>query len=213
MPTLTSLAASVCQLLNDPLEKRFSVDLLTCAIRQALQTFDLHLPQTLVATVTVAAAGRSQTLSGITGCLFLVSLITPAAASRSRLEPETHFSYRVTAGVPTLYFHGEFIPQAGDVLEVHYAAVNTIEGLDNAAATTLPAISEPAFTAGAAACACSLRAASLTESHGVRPEDAARLLETSLTWQQRFEHLLTGLKILQEFGYPPGFALDAWDRG
>lgn len=213
MSTLTSLAASVRQLLNDPLEKRFSADLLTCAIRQALQSFDLHLPQTLVATVTIASSGRSQTLTGITGCLYLLNLVSPAAPSQSRLEPETHFSYRVTAGVPSLHFHGEFIPQPGDVLEVHYAAANTIEGLDGAAATTLPAVSEPAFTAGAAAAACSLRAGSLAESYGARPEDAARLLETSRSWQQRFEHMLTGLKVLQEFGYPPGFALDAWDRG
>ena len=118
----------------------------------------------------------------------------------------------MNGGVPTLHFFGDVIPQAGETLQVTYAAVNTIEGLDNAVSTTLPAVCEPALVNGAAACASALRAASLLEAYGSRPEESARLLETSRTGMEQFNHMLDGLKMLQEFGYPPGFALDAWDN-
>lgn len=212
MTSLASISASVRLLLNDPLEKRFSADLLTSAIRQALQSIDLALPQTRITAVTIQTAGRSQPLTGVNGCRFLIKLVRVAPASAAELCPDTNFSYRIDAGVPTLYFHGGFLPQPGEVYQVHYAADNTIEGLDNAAATTLPAVCEPAFTAGAAANAYSLRAAMLVESYGTRPEESARLLENSRQWSERFERMLAGLKTLQEFGYPPGMPLDGWDE-
>jgi len=211
MTSLASISASVRLLLNDPLEKRFSADLLTSAIRDALQRIDLALPQTCATAVTIQAAGRSQPLTGVSGCRFLIKLVRTLPAAAAELVPETNFSYSFTGGVPTLHFHGEFLPQPGEVYQVHYAAGNTIEGLDGATATTLPAVCEPAFTAGAAASAYALRAALISESYGTRPEESARLLEGNRQWSERFEHMLAGLKTLQEFGYPPGFALDCWD--
>jgi len=213
MTELTSLAARLRQNLNDPDEKRYSEGMLTCAIRQALELIDLQLPQTAVTDVIVEIGGRDQPLNDLTGCLYLVRLVLSAAASGSReLEPETHFSYQMNAGIPTLHFFGEYIPQRGAAFQVHYAAANTIEGLDDSVSTSLPAICEPALVNGAVSQAYSLRAASLMETYGSRPEEAARLLEASRAAREHFEQMLTGLKVLQEFGYPPGFALDAWDR-
>jgi len=94
---------------------------------------------------------------------------------------------------------------------VHYAAAHTIEGLDGASSTSLPEICEPALVNGAAGSAYALRAASLVESYGTRAEDAGRLMETSRLFMEHFDQMLKGLKLLQEFGFPPGFALDAWD--
>jgi hypothetical protein len=209
---LISLVDRVRQLLNDAEKKRFPDDLLTCAIRQALELIDVRLPQTITAQVTVETSGRDQTLGDLNGCLYLVSISYPFSSSTGReLEPGTHFAYRMNAGVPNLHFHDDIIPQAGEVLLITYAAPNTIEGLDDTAATTLPLACEAALVNGAAACACSLRAASLLEAYGSRPEESARLLETSRVGMEQFNHMLDGLKMLQEFGYPPGFALDAWD--
>ena len=213
MTNIASLVARVRQLLNDPELKRFSDDVLTCAIRQALELIDVRLPQTVTTAITIASSGRDQTLDDLTGCLYLVSVVYPFPSPADReLEPETHFTYRMEGGIPTLHFHGDIIPQAGEVLQVQYATANAIEGLDGAASTTLPAVCEPALVNGAAACACSLRAASLLESYGSRPEESARLLETSRAGMEQFNHMLDGLKLLQEFGYPPGFPLDAWDN-
>jgi len=211
MTKLTSLAGRVRLLVNDPDKKRFSDDLLTSAIRQALEQVNLRLPQVLINEFTVATSGREQVLSAISGCLFLVRLVMPGLTPDRELEPDEHFSYTLIDGFPTLHFTGDFIPQAGMVLQVHYATAHTIEGLDDADTTSLPEICEPALVNGAAGCAYTLRAASLVESYGTRPEDASRLLEASRIFLDAFDRMLTGVKTLQDFGYPPGFALDAWD--
>lgn len=212
MSDLTALISRVRQTLDDPDAKRFSDDLLTCAMRQALDEIDQRLPRTLIEEITVTTSGREQPLTALTGCLFLVSLVYPfGSATAQELEPETQFSYRMNEGVPTVHFFGNLIPQAGDKLEVHYAAPNAIAGLDAAEATTLPAVCESALVNGSAAYACSLRAASLIEAYGARPVESARLLESGQLWLDLFHRNLDGLKVLQEFGFPPGFPLDGWD--
>ena len=213
MTKLISLAALVRQNLIDPDEKRYSADLLTCAIHQALALIDLKLPQTIVTEVTVESGGRDQPMHDLSNCLYMIKLATASASGITcELEPEMHFSYQMTGDAPTLHFFGEHIPQMGEIFQVHYAAANTVEGLDEAVSTSLPAICEPALITGAVSQAYSLRAACLFETYGASPEEIARLLEASRTTQDRFDQMLTGLKVLQEFGYPPGFALDAWDN-
>ncbi len=211
MTKLTSLAARVRLLLNDPDAARFPEALLTSAIRQALEWIDTCVPQVLVAETTIETGGRNQLLSSLSGCLYLVKLVIPAPDTARELEPDTNFTYQMDAGVPALHFSGEYIPAAGTTLRVHYTSAYTIEGLDEAASTSLPELCEPALVNGAAGCAYALRSACLMESYGTRAEDASRLMETSRVFMEHFDQMLKGLTLLQEFGYPPGFALDAWD--
>ena len=212
MSDLSALISRVRQTLEDPDAKRFSDALLTCALRQALEEIDQRLPRSVIEEITVTASGREQPLVGLSGCLFLVKLVYPYdSSSAQELEPETQFSYRMNEGIPTVHFFGRLIPQAGDKLEVHYAAQNAIAGLDAAEATTLPAVCESALVNGAAGYACSLRAASLIETYGTRPVESAHLLESGQLWLDLFHRNMDGLKVLQEFGFPPGFALDGWD--
>lgn len=211
MTKLTSLAARVRLLLNDPGAARFPETLLTSAIRQALELIDIHVPQVLTVEITVTTGSRDQQLTGVTGCLYLVKLVFNSPDASGELEPGTHFLYQVEAGIPTLHFLGDFIPHSGMVLHVQFAAAHTIEGLDSATATSLPEMCEPALVNGAAGCAYALRAACLVECYGARAEDAGRLMETSRIFMEHFDQMLKGLKLLQEFGFPPGFALDAWD--
>lgn len=214
MSDLSALISRVRLALDDPGGKRFSDDLLTTAIRQALEQIDQRLPFTRVSEVTVTVSGREQALTGLTGCLFLINLVYPYTTPDQReLEPETQFSYTLRDGVPTVHFYGDAVPQAGEVLQVLYAAQNAIEGLDAAVSTTLPEICEPALVNGAAGRACALRASSLVEAYGSRPADFTHLMDTSRHWMDLFNRALDGLKALQDFGYPPGFALDCWDRG
>jgi hypothetical protein len=213
MSDLTALISRVRLALDDPDSKRFPDGLLTTAIRQALEQIDQRLPRSIISDVTSAVSGREQPLTGLTGCLFLVKLVYPAASDGKReLEPETQFSYVMRDGIPTVHFYGDAIPQAGEVLLVHYAARNTIEGLDAAVSSTLPEVCEPALVNGAAGSACALRASSLVEAYGARPADFAHLMDASRHWMDLFSRALDGLKVLQDFGFPPGFALDCWDR-
>jgi len=211
MFTLTELIARVRTLLNDPNSLRFSDETLQEGARHALQTFSDRLPRELELEFTVVESGRSQTLSGLDAPLYLMHIAYPASTS-DLLEPDANFSYRMLDGQPVVHFLGGLVPQAGELLRVAYAAPHTLGGLDAPAETTLP---DGAFTAmvnGTAGHASLLRAHALLETSGVRPGDVDRLLKLAQLRLDLFEKNLADLQIFQEFGFPPGFALDQWDN-
>ncbi|KAF0112241.1 MAG: hypothetical protein FD147_302 [Chloroflexi bacterium] len=143
----------------------------------------------------------------------MINLVYPAGGASAReMEPETQFSYSLQSGLPELHFSGLEIPQAGERITVRYAAQNTLGGLDSAEITSLPPAAESALVNGASGYACLLRAANIADVYGSRPGESARLLETGRLHLELFERTLNGLKVMQEFGFPVGFALDEWDR-
>ena len=212
MITLTTLKTRVSQVLDDPGGVRFGSEMLEEAIRLALETLNIKLPRLERAEITVVASGRDQTLPDLEDMLYLVSLTLNLGQNSVReLEPESEFSYLFRSGQPAIHFSGRLVPQAGDTLSVTYAARHTLEGLDEAAASTVPLAYFGALINGAAGHACLLRAARLAEAYGARPAEANQLLEISRLRLEGFNFTLTNLKVLQEFGFPPGFALDADD--
>jgi hypothetical protein len=199
--------------LEDPTNKRFDNATIEEGVRLALDLLDQHQPNIAVCTLTLSSGGRDQPVSCLGGCMYLVAVALDRSGSGSReLEPESAFSYAFRDGVPMLHFSGKIIPRSGDVLRITYAASHRLSGLDAAVTTTLPDAAVSALVNGAAAQACLLRAGLLAETYGARPEETVRLLELSRLLLERFEQGLSQLKTLQEFGFPPGFALDADDR-
>lgn len=212
MTKLDDIKAGVRVLLEDSTAKRFSDAILEAALRQALDEIDQHLPLILRTDFTVTTAGRDQELTTITGCQYLVEITLPGEAEGSaRLEPGEVFTYRLASGVPSLHFSGSLVPAAGDFFNVCYAAGYSIGGFLGQTATSLPAELEHALVLGTAAMACYLRAGSVIERYGGGPQDSARLAEIGAMWRENFLRALHGFKTLQQFGFPPGFALDRWD--
>lgn len=213
MITMTTLKTRILQVLQDSSGKRFSDDTLEEAIRQAIDLVNQKLPNIVNASFTVTTTGRDQAISSLDECLYIVSLcVNPDDSSFRELEPESGFSYRYQEGVPVLHFPGRLIPQAGDVLRITFAARHTLADLDGATETTLPSAVVTALVNGAAGQACLLRAGLLSETYGARPSEATRLLDLSHLLMDRCEQNLAQIKTLQEFGFPPGFALDSSDR-
>lgn len=213
MTDLTSLKTRVRLLLEDSDGKRFSDTLLEAAMRLALDEIDERLPLVSSADFTASSTSRDQPLTGLSGCRYLINITWPAAGDSSReLEPETQFTYCLKDGAPILHFTGSEYPQAGDAITVRYAAGHAIAGFDGALTTTLPGTCESALVNGTAGHACHLRAGSLVERPGTKNEETSRLVEIGRLWLNNFQHTLNGLKTLQDFGFPPGFALDQWDR-
>jgi hypothetical protein len=213
MITLTTLKSRLLQALQDPAEKRYNDSTLEEAIRQALDRINQRLPNIVSHTFTVSQGGRTQSVAGLEGCLYLVSVsINPDDGAGVELEPESGFSYRLQNGVSSLHFTGRLIPHAGDVICVTSAEPHTLADLDEAATTTLPAACVNALVDGAAGEACLQRAVALTETYGARTVEVTHLLDQSRVLMERFEQSLGQFKTLQEFGFPPGFALDADDR-
>lgn len=213
MSKFDDLKSRVRDLLEDQSAGRFSDTLLAAALRRALDDVDLQLPNLSELEVTVAATGRDQPLSGLIGCRYILHVDRPLDSQMERvLEPELHFTYFIKDGIPTLHFSGVYIPNAGDTLSVRYASGYTIAGFEGEAVTTLPEAFESALINGTAAEACFLRAGSIAERYGTHPSEPQRLMEIGHLWRETFVRNLTGLKVIQDFGFPPGFALDLWDR-
>lgn len=212
MTTITEIKTRISQVLEDPDGTRFGSALLDEALRLALAALDQRLPRILSSEITLSAGGRDQAVAGLSGCLYLVSLYLKHENSSMReLEAEGDFSYQFADGQLLLHFSGRRYPQSGDVLRVTYAASNQVQGLDGAAATTLPPAYESALVNGAAGHACLLRAARLAEAYGTRPDETNRLMEISRLRLEDFGRTLGALKVLQEFGFPTGFGLDEED--
>ncbi len=212
MITLTALNPRVLQALQDPAGKRYDESTLAEAMRQVLDLINQSLPNIVTRDFTVTTGGRSQTLTGLENCLYLISLCVNPTEGSSELEPEIGFSYRFQNGVPTLYFPGINYPQVGDVLRVTCALPHILSGLDDVIETTLPPACVNALVDGAAGQACLMRAANLSEAYGTRTGEVTRLLDLSRTLMERFDQSQSQFKTLQTFGFPPGFALDADDH-
>jgi hypothetical protein len=219
MSKFDDLKSRVRDLLEDPGAGRFSDTLLAVALRRALEDVDLQLPRLSELEVTVASSNRDQPLNGINNCRYIMQVDLPLENRAQRvqrvervLEPELHFTYFLKDGIPTLHFSGLYIPCIGDILRVRYAAGYTIAGFEGEAVTTLPETFESALVNGTAAEACFLRAGSIAERYGTHPSEPQRLMEIGHLWRETFVRNLTGLKVIQDFGFPPGFALDLWDR-
>lgn len=208
MSKFTDLETRIRAVLEDQDTLRFSDALLAAALRRALDDVDLQLPNIAELEITATTTNRDLALSSLTGCRYIIDI----AIDDHLLEPEAHFTYFLKDGVPTLHFNGSYVLQAGDILRVRYACGYTIEGFEGEESTTLPAAFESALVNGTAAEACFLRAGSLAERYGTRPTDPGRLMEIGHLWRQIFVRSLSGLKAVQDFGFPPGFALDEWDK-
>jgi hypothetical protein len=202
----------VRQILADADGARYSDDLLVNAVRMALRGIDEKLPQVLARSFTVSTPGRDQVLTGLENCLYLVSLTLVNADGADAKKVELETSYTLQNGVSSLRFSGRRFPRVGEMLQIKYASPHTLAGLDGAEATSLPDGFAAALEFGSAGYACLLRAAVLSEAYGARQGESARLLEQSRLWLEQSSAALEAAKTWQEFGFPPGFALDAWDR-
>ena len=212
MTTLASIKPRILQVLEDPAGTRFASGLVDEALRLALDALDQRLPRLASEDILVTVSGRDQPLTNLNECLYLVCLtLSSGDVPVSEMEPETGFSYFFHDALPTLHFSGRVYPKAGQTLHLTYAARHSLQGLDGAVETSLPAAYETALVNGAAGQACLLHAARLVESYGARSDETSRWMEISRLRLDEFERTLNNLKVLQEFGFPPGFALDGSD--
>lgn len=212
MLDLPVLKNRVRALLDDPGATRFSDTLLESAARHALAGVSDRLPKVVALEIPVTTTGRDQSVAGLAGCLRVVELSLKTGADSDDNRNPAQFTYNLEGDALTLRFTGPRVPQAGEQIRLTLAAQHTLAGLDAALTTSLPEAGAIALEFGTAAHACLLRSAALAESYGARPGECGRLLEQAKTWLARFDQALTTLAAFQEFGFPPGFALDASDR-
>lgn len=209
--TLTEMKNRLGEVLGDENGSRFNGGLREEALRQALDLLNQRLPCLRSTEVLLDSSGAEQTLPVWSDCLYLVNMqVLNERGDRTALEAGSGFTYQMDEDHLRLRFSGHS-PRAGERLLIEYAARYTLSGLDGADSTSLPAAYESALAEGAAGQACLLRGTQLIETYGTRPAEANQLLSVSQQHLAACEQTLRNLKVLQEFGFPPGFPLDSAD--
>jgi hypothetical protein len=209
-------AAMLVQLGDDG-RNRFASGVLDEALRQALIAYSRTAPRLLSDTLTLAGAGQMQSLAALSVLIEVVEVVFPYDAAAVLYRPYAQpWQFAWKDGIPTLWLGGQPAPQAGEVLHVMYTAAHTIDGLDGAVATTLPADHEAAISSGAAALAANMRALRLVEAHGSRTDEAGKWLDSAAPLEKRFHAFLDGLRSGGRVRPPVwrqevGWRLDGWD--
>jgi len=211
MLNLEDLKSRVLLLLGDEEGTRFGGELVENAIRQGLAHLDEKIPQILTIESLVATGGRDQTLSGLENPIHLVEVRLKTALGET-VRTSLEYAYTLQGTSAALHFSGLRYPQAGEILEAVYAACHKLAGLDDAESSSLPDSAAGALETCCAAQACLLRAAAVVEAYGARPGESTRLVEQSRMWMEAADTALAKLHNQGQFGYPAGFALDAWDQ-
>lgn len=190
MQTIETFQPLIRSLAGDPDGKRYDDAMLQLAMRTAMREYDAFLPNLHeVSLPQKAVHGRTlmldwqpeshQRLAAIRWTDAVGRLVTPAfqfflTESGCQLETDTPLPLSATSQVTLL------IQQS-----------HTLAGLDGELTTTLPERDTLLLAEGAAGHAMRIRAASVTEVFGKRPEDGASLLRQAQTMLDSFRNSLT----------------------
>ena len=173
MKTIADFRTDTLTLLGDASGRRYSNDVLDMAIREALSvTMNYHPRHSIVTESVAQSVGREIVLNWMPPAGGVILNIRNASGDllhASDYQDGTH---------TILQFYGSgTVPAAGDELSIELALPHTIQGLDSAASTTVPDDLALTVCSGAAGYAMRIRARSVTEVFGKRPEDTERLIE------------------------------------
>jgi len=145
------------------------------ALRIALAELSTLSPSRGVATIDAVASQFEYSLAGITGLQSVVEVWYPYLATDESYKKPHPVKWRMlTDG--TLYLDVDEDPEAAYKLRVFYDKVQTLAGLDAAAATTLNEAEKAALVLGAAGYAATARAVYITDRVSVGGSQAAERL-------------------------------------
>ena len=197
MKTLSDYHCLLYLLLGDAGGRRYTTDTLNMALRQALETVRKYCPNKKTVKAAIAKSNGPQSVLN----WFPAPDEEILNVRTDTGKPLTAAIYR-TGGKTILIFYGPGPrPAAGDKLQVELSLCHTIRDLDGAAQTTVPDSLANTVCTGAAANALRMRARSVTEVFGKRPEDVERLMQQAdlmdrffinqlkeLLWKEKTKH-------------------------
>ncbi len=171
MKTITDYRTEILIILGDTAGKRYSEAQLDAALRQALGRLNKSRPAREIYKVKVADREIRDVI--INWCpgpgADILSVRNEAGEWLSAAD------YR-TGGKTYLTIYEGGAPEIGDQLQLEVTGAHTISGLDNAGSTSIPDSLMETVCTGAAGYAMRIRARSVTEVFGKRPEDTDKLI-------------------------------------
>jgi hypothetical protein len=147
--------------LQDSTNATWSTSDLDEAIRTALEQYSKYNPAHAIGTVALSAAGREIDISSLTAALQIEKVWWDYDSSDPSYPPNFR-QFEVWPG-DLLYIDDREEPAADEVVRIWYTKMHTIEDLDSATATTIPADDEGTIVTGACHFAAHSRALELAE--------------------------------------------------
>lgn len=195
---------------------KYSNDIIDEALRKILNEYTRAFPLVIEQSITLAAAGRSQTLTACTNLMSVISLVHPYISTLADpyISRREDFSLYWSTTGPSLFISGQPIPLAGQKMLVTFAAKQTLKDLDSATTTTIRDDHEDLLVVGAAAQAAMMRASGLNEQWGTRPTDFSQLMLWGKEQYGRFADFLLEIRTEQPLDIFPSnyWQLDKWDK-
>lgn len=173
MKTVENYRADMLTILGDAGGRRYTPSMLDMGLREALRVYRSFCPRKETVTQTVKAVDGNS--------LLLPALPPDVEIQTARIEGGEWLYFAACQMDRWLYLkpYGGFpgIVQAGTRLQLTLGCPHTIQGLDDAQQTTVPDVHALTVCTGAAGHAMRIRARSVTEVFGKRPEDRAALMD------------------------------------
>lgn len=175
MKTITEYREAVLTILGDSTGRRYSESQLDMAIQEALGRLNSYRPNKETVKVKIAE---------MRGPEAVLRWVPEPSAEILTVRGENGRWYNAadyrTGGKTYIQFYGDAIPEDGETLALELTRPHIIQGL-NGEQTTVPAGLSLTVCSGAAGYAMRIRARSVTEVFGKRPEDTVRLIDQSNT--------------------------------
>ena len=174
MKTVSEYRTAVLTVLGDPGGRRYSEEQIDLALKEALGKLGSFRPNRETVKVKIAQMrGKEAVIKWVPD---------PSSDVLTVRDESGHWycaaDYR-TGGRMYLQLYGDVFAGEGDTLLLEISHPHTIQGLGGETSTTVPESLSLTVAAGAAGYAMRIRARSVTEVFGKRPEDTERLIEQS----------------------------------
>ena len=212
---LAAYRTLVLNILAETLVK-YTNDNLDSAIRRALNDYSRAFPDVAETSLTVATAGRTQSLSTLTSLMGVLGVIHPYISTNPDPWANRRADYVLdwSAGSPRLTFQGSLIPKLSDKIYIKYLKRQFVKDLDSATSTTLRDDHEIYLAQGAAGYAAMSRSSGLNEQWGGRPGEMSQLMQWGRDSVNRFQLFFESIKLDFSDGVfnDSGWKLDQWDE-
>ena len=172
MRTINEYRADMLTILGDASGRRYTNNMLDMGIREALRNYCAFFPKKETINMRVSEIdGVSIILSGMLPPD--AQILTARNAAGYWLE---FADYRTDQKIYLNIYGKKNMPAVGENLKLEVAAPHSISGLGPATITTIPEAHEIMVCKGASGYAMRIRARSVTEVFGKRPEDREALM-------------------------------------
>jgi len=221
--TLAQFESRVSQFLMDATNVVFAVSTIDECLRLALDEYSGANPLAKETVIVLPGDGREIALDALAGLLNVHRVWWPYDSLSVEVWPPNRVNGFYVAwddARPVLFLNCDTgaQPQLDDELRLWYSVPHTIQDLDSASVTTLPAPHESLIAIGAAGHCAFARATDLAETTGVSAVSTPNLAALGSRWLREFRNRLNGLRAYAQahgVSCAPyasiGWTMDKWD--